>query len=69
MCICLVKQCTVPVHSDTVPVHSDKDPVKAIGNNNYVKYDSGIKEESCSHTPIVTRTSKSHSEGMNNERQ
>jgi len=59
---------------NSVPVHSDKDPVKAICNNNYVKYDSGIKEKSyqnthCSHTPIVKRTSNSHSKGMNNERQ
>jgi hypothetical protein len=37
---------SVPVHSDTVPVHSDKDPVKDIRINNYVKYDSGIKEKS-----------------------
>jgi len=27
-------------------VRSDKDPMKVIRNNNYVKHDSGIKEES-----------------------
>jgi len=61
-------------------VYSDKDRVNAIRNNNYAKHDSGIKEKSrqyrlhyqCvhrSHKPIVTRTSKSHSKGVNNERQ
>ena len=64
----------------SVPVQSDKDPVKAIRNNNYVKHDSGIKENSHryrlhyqsdqrSHKPIVIRTRKSHSKGVNNERQ
>jgi hypothetical protein len=42
---------SVPVRSDKdpvkqcVPVHSDKDPVKDI-RNNYVKHNSGIKEDS-----------------------
>jgi hypothetical protein len=60
-------------------VYNDKNPVNSSRSNNYVKQNSGIKEKCYqyrlhyqsahgSHKPIVTRTSKSHNKGVNNER-